>query len=115
MSERDESDIHFQNEMDSCLDYPLKIAKFLRHQFSFFFIFENPVVTFVTIQINWIKDKIRELQQFQSDTLLQTRLNWYEGILNKNKEETTIEENTNHKGIGFLPILYQRNSVDKIK
>ena len=23
MSERDESDIHFQNEMDSCLDYPL--------------------------------------------------------------------------------------------
>jgi len=48
-------------------------------------------------QINWIKDKIRELQQFQSDTLLQTRLNWYEGILNKNKEETTTEENTNHK------------------
>lgn len=48
-------------------------------------------------QINWIKDKIRELQQSQSDTLLQTRLNWYEGILNKNKEETTIEENTNQK------------------
>lgn len=48
-------------------------------------------------QINWIKDKIRELQQSQSDTLLQTRLNWYEGILKKNKEETTTEENTNHK------------------
>lgn len=45
------------------------------------------------------------MQQFQSDTLLQTRLNWYEGILNKNKEETTTEENTNHKGIGFSPIL----------
>ena len=45
------------------------------------------------------------MQQFQSDTLLQTRLNWYEGILNKNKEEKTIEENKNHKGIGFLPLF----------
>ena len=74
--------------------------------------FENSLVTFVTIQINWIKDKIRELQQSQSDTLLQTRLNWYEGILKKNKEETTTEENTNHKGIGFLPILYHKRWFD---
>ena len=51
------------------------------------------------------------MQQSQSDTLLQTRLNWYEGILKKNKEETTTEENTNHKGIGFLPIFLSQKVV----
>jgi len=48
-------------------------------------------------QINWIKDKIRELQQYQSDTLLQTRLNWYEKLVLKQNKEETSEENTNHK------------------